>query len=154
MSENTPIPQLDEARFKLAEAVRNVYCITVPEGTTRAQVLHPDFWGQVSARWLRPYSRIEVRCDDGTIFGELLVLMAERTFARVVCLAWHDLTTKDVAQTQIATEEEKAAAYEVKHRGVHYQWSVVRAADKAVIKENIPTKAEAEQFRKEYIERA
>ena len=129
--------------------------ITVESGTTREQIVHPDFWGHVAAR-LRPYAKIEVRCDDGSFYAELLVLAAERTFAMVRVLHWHDLTTADVAKTQAASVavqrfEEHLKAYEVRWRGPHLMWSVIRKHDNAALREKEKTKQAAQTWLDEYL---
>ena len=152
-------PQLSADRFKLSESVNASYTITVEAGITRAQILHPDFWGGVAMK-LRPYDEIKVRCDDGTIFAELLVLEAARTFARVRALAWHDLTTRDVAKTQDELVESAAEvasdikAYEVKYRGPHLMWCVIRKSDSAAILEKATAKDVAETWLSQYLARA
>lgn len=158
--QSKPNPQLDAARYALAEQVRNTHAVTVEAGLTRAQIVHPDFWGHIAAR-LRPYDRIEVRCDDGATFAELLVLSAERTFARVRVLAWHDLTTKDVAKTQAGVKEpvespegegtDPLKAYQVKNFGAHLKWCVVRLSDAERIREREPSKTAAEAWLADYV---
>lgn len=123
-------PQLDPQRFKLAEHERNVHVITVEAGVTRAQLLDPAFLAHVAAK-LRPYTQIEVRSDDGTMFARLLVLQAERTWATCYVLEWHDLTTKDVSLSKsamaeaVAIEKKTAERYEVVWKGPHLKGCVI-----------------------------
>jgi hypothetical protein len=145
--QDKPNPQLAEARFKVAEAARNVWVITVEGGLTRAQVTHPDFLGQVAAK-LRPYDRIEVRCDDGAFYAELLVLEAARTYARSHVLRWESLTTTDVAQSQ---SKGGLKQYRVEKLGEHLLWCVIRNSDGAKIREQEPTKRAAETWLDDYV---
>lgn len=146
--EPKPNPQLSASRFQAAEAARNAWVITVEQGLTRAQITHPDFFAQIGAK-LRPYDRVEVRCDDGTFFVELLVLEASRTYARVHVLKWDDLTTKDVAQSQPTGDALKL--YRVEHKGPHLGWCVIRNADGDVIRPQEKTKRAAEAWLDDYV---
>lgn len=154
--ESKPNPQVTASRFVLAEHVNTTYVVTVEGGLTKAQIIHPDFWGHVAAK-LRPYDEIKVRCDDGSFYAQLLVLSAERTFARVRVLAWHDLTTADVAKTQAESAEKPSVTpagptdYEVRQRGPHLKWCVVRLSDSQVLREKEPTKRDAEKWLDDYL---
>lgn len=148
-----PDPQISAARMKLAEQARNVWVLTVEEKLTRAQVTHPDFFAQVAASW-RPYDRVEVRCDDGTFFAEFLVLEAARTYARVHVLAWEDLTTKDVEQTQSvnkAKARDALKAYRVESKGPHLLWCVIRNSDGAVLRDKETSQKTAQTWLDEYV---
>ena len=151
-----PNPQLSADRYALAEHKQRTHFVTVEHGITRAQIMHPDFWGQI-ARQLRPYDEIKVTCDDGTYYAMLVVLSADRTFARVHCLIWENLTTKDMAQSQGETQSpevdtiDPAKNYEVKNRGPHLKWCVIRNGDGAPIREKEPTKVAAELWLREYL---
>ncbi|HQU17306.1 MAG TPA: hypothetical protein PLO69_14590 [Gammaproteobacteria bacterium] len=144
-------PQLASERFKLAEHERNIHSITVEDGITRGQIIDPAFLAHVAAK-LRPYDQIEVRCDDGALFARLLVLQAERTWARVHVLEWHNLTTRDVSLTQTGKQEQSAPAgpaadkeqeYMVAHKGPHKKWCVIRKSDGGYMREGEETKATA-----------
>ena len=146
-------PQLPAERFKLAEHERNVHIITIEEGITRAQLLDPAFLAHVAPK-LRPYDQIEIRCDDGTLFARALVLQAERTWARLHILDWHDLTTRDVSLTKAAKGEQKdetaalnpADAYQVVLKGPHKKWCVIRKADGGYMREGETTKDAAKTW--------
>jgi hypothetical protein len=152
-------PQLASERFKLAEHERNIHSITVEEGITRAQIIDPAFLAHVAAK-LRPYDRVEVRCDDGALFATLLVLQAERTWARVHVLEWHNLTTRDVSLTQTGETDQPVAAgpapnkeqeYEIAYKGPHKKWSVIRLTDGAYMREGEESKAAASHWLAEWL---
>lgn len=155
MEEAKSNPQLDANRFSLAEQERNLWCVTVEHGITRSQILNPAFWAQFSTK-LKPYDHIEVRCDDGTIYAELLVIQSERTWARVHVLNWHDLTTKDIAQSQAAPDTspevppDPTKEFKVKYMGPNKKWSVIRQSDEAIVREGEANKANAELWLSEY----
>ena len=155
MEEARATTQLEAGRFKLAEQEVTSYVIDVEHGTTREQILNPAFYAQFSMK-LRPYDKIAVRCDDGTIYGELLVIQSERTWARVHVLQWHDLTTKDIAQSQAtpSTSPEVPAdpskEFRVNYKGAHKKWCVIRQSDEAIVREGEASKANAELWLVEY----
>jgi len=153
MKEQKATPQLDASRFKLAEHERNVHNICVEDGITRAQIINPAFLAHVASK-LRPYDEILVRCDDGTVFARMLVLQSERTWARVHILEWHDLTTRDVAQSQNETSEmvaEKAAEFKVEYKGSHKKWCVIRQSDSAIVRDGEESKAAANLWLDNYV---
>ncbi|MCR4331769.1 MAG: hypothetical protein NUV34_03565 [Sulfuricaulis sp.] len=147
--------QLDAARFQQADNVRETWAITVEQGVTRTDILNPAFWSHIAYK-LRPYARIEVRCDDGSFFAELVVLNAERTWARVYVLSWADLTTKDVSQTQAGKAAQPAAtaeperAFRVEWKGPHKKFCVIRNSDNAYIRESEASKRDAEAWLLDY----
>lgn len=161
MSEvNKPNPQLSPSRFQLAEQVCNTFAVTVEPGLTPAQIMHPDFLGHIAAK-LRPYDELKVRCDDGSLYARLLVLQTDRAWARTRVLEWHNLTTKDVAQTEAALQTKESpnkppadaadAPYRCEYKGPHLKWVVIRNSDGAVLQDKLADKAAAHTWRDEYI---
>ena len=154
-TESTAIRQIDADRFQQAEMVRETWAITVEQGTSRSDILNPGFWSHVAYK-LRPYARIEVRCDDGSIFADLIVLNAERTWARVHVMSWHDLTTRDVSLSQVDEKEHDSAskipapAHQVEWKGPHKKWSVIRVADSAYVHEGDASRQDAELWLREH----
>lgn len=155
MEETKATPQLDASRFKLAEHENINYVIDVEPGITRQHVLDPAFYAQFSSK-LRPYDRIAVRCDDGSLYAELLVLNAERTWARVHVLSWHDLTTRDVSLSQAEAKEHVDAtkiptpAHRVEWKGPHHKWSVIRNTDDAYVHEGDAAREDADLWMREH----
>lgn len=121
---------MDDQRFKGAEYERELWECTAHENTTPQDLLKPDYWAHVSNK-LRPRARITAWAHDGTWMAEYVVKEAGRTWARVHLLAVHNLGTADVAQSQAADLE----PYEIKWRGPHCKWSVVRKSDHEVVHE-------------------
>lgn len=147
------VPQLEASRFGLAEHQRNVHICTIEHGITRREVINPAFFAHVAPK-CRPYDEIIVNCDDGTLYARLLVLQAERTWIMVHVLEWHDLTTKDVALSKtekLAEAANPAAEFEVKHRGPHLKWCVIRKADSQPVREKEETKKDAQNWLDEYL---
>lgn len=131
--------QLSPVRIKPAEYTRTLWTVTVEPGITRETIESSAFWNHV-ARKLKPYDRIEVQCDDGTFFGEYLVLSTGRAWAKVHCLQFHKLTNSDVSETQAALNDQD---YEVAWKGPHKKFCVVRVSDKEILKDEIPNKDDA-----------
>lgn len=150
-------PRLGATSFDVADFKRTYYVGNVEHGITPEDVLAEAFWAYHSAK-LKPWDRIELRADDGTWFGEYLVLDCSRTWAKVFPLRVVMLTTTDISQTQAAkanrkvekTEPKSVAGkpgdYEVKFRGPVHKWSVVRKSDDEVISDSHPTKEMAEKW--------
>ena len=137
--------QINPNRIKQAEYERTVYVVTVEMGTTKEDLEAPSFWAHFAAKF-RPWDRLEVRCDDGSFYAEYLVLACDRVWAKVHRLSHVTLTTSDISQTQAALQD----GLEVKYRGPHLKFGVVRKQDGAVLKEGMQTKQEADQYLSEY----
>jgi hypothetical protein len=107
------------------------------------ELLKPAFWAHHAVK-LKPMDEIRARAEDGTWLGYYVVLDCSRTWAKVHCLAMHQLTSGDVSLTQASEAEVKAfvEAHTVVHRGPH-KWSVVRKSDRAVLIEGIGQREEA-----------
>jgi len=134
-------PELFGARVQYSETARNSFFITIPAETPIDAVLQPAYWKHVSKKF-SPYTRIEVVTDDGEYFAELLVLNAGDNWAVVKKLSYHDLN--NVADIK---EAEKHNGLELKYRGPHYKWCVMRKNPENnqmdVIKEGFDRKEEA-----------
>jgi hypothetical protein len=124
--------------MKTREFENQDHVVTVEHGNTIDDVLRPEFWSHVAPK-LRPYDEIRVRADDGTFYARVLVLSCGRNWAKVHQLEHHRLTSKDVDMSQAAQFE----GYDVKWRGPHCKWSVVRKADNVVVIEKLDSQAEA-----------
>lgn len=153
------IPQLDGERLKLAEHERNIFAICIEAGVTREQLLNPTFLAHVAAK-LRPYSHIEVTNEDGTLYAELLVLASERTWARCHVLQWHNLSTKDVSQSQAREQVQSGPAptvdttrFKIAHKGQVKLWCVIdnAANPPVVVREKETSKENAQLWLSEWL---
>jgi hypothetical protein len=126
MAENTQATPraVMPGRVKTAEAARNFWVATVEQGTKREDIRRPEFWALV-AKNLRPYDRIELNYDDGSVFAEYLVLSADRAWAKVHELRWEPLGTQDVSLTEAAAAEMRRR-FKVVFRGQHLKHCVER----------------------------
>lgn len=119
-----PVTQLQPARFKQADYVRNVFRIVPEHGTPFDATLDPAYWAHVAAS-LKPLDEIVVHAEDGSYYGRLLVRDAGRLYAKVAPLEYHDLDPVEVTQGG----PPPAAGYEVKWRGPQLKWCVLRGKD-------------------------
>lgn len=130
--------QLNSNHLKSAEYVRNIFFATPEAGTTYADMLTPEYWSHVAAQ-LQPNSRIEVVSEDLTWFAELMVTSVGRNWATVTPLRFVELA-------EAAAKPAPSAKHVVKWRGANHKHSVVRAADKVVVKEGFATAKDAEEW--------
>jgi hypothetical protein len=119
------VVSLNEPRFKLAEAVRNVWVVNAEQGTTVNDVLEPAYWAHVAQR-LRPYDHIEVRIDTGEWLLSLLVLGCDRNWAKVHVLHRYELEKAE-------TDMPKAKKHRVEWKGPQLKWCVIRNSDNEII---------------------
>lgn len=130
---------LHASRFKSAEHVREVWDVVPDTGTPFEALLQPDYWVHI-AKYLKPWSRIEVRAEDGSYFAELIVRESGRLFAVVDVLRKVELGK---AKTPAVTDPE----FTVEYAGPHHKWRVIRSKDKTVMEKGFETKEAAELWR-------
>jgi len=137
--------QLAPGDLQLFEQVSTRYDALIPQDVKPETLLEPAFWAHQAVK-LRPMDEIRARAIDGTWVAMYQVVDCSRTWARVVQLSFHRLTTGQVAETQASEQEVKAYvdAHSVTYRGPH-KWSIVRKADRAVLEEAIAEKEVAEK---------
>lgn len=140
--------QISPARKGLAEAKRNAWFVIAEESQKPEDLLNPAVWAH-HCRDLRPWDLIEVVADDGTWFAEYRVLTVERTWARVAIVTKVNLTTQDVSQTE--AQKFDSAGFEIKRRGEHAKWCVIRKKDSSVVYEKGNTQGEAAAWLREHI---
>lgn len=141
-----PRPVLNVDRLRGAEYERVIHVATPGEGHKLEDMIDPAYWAHVGPK-LKPYDRIEVRAEDGTFYGELLVLACDRTWAKVHVLNWWELSTQDVAITEAAKASSK---FEVRHTP-GMRWHVVRKEDRQIMHRDCQTRAEANTWLTEHL---
>lgn len=124
----------DPQRFADAEFKQNRHVLDASEGTNVQDLTDPGYWAHLGQR-LKPWSEIMVRANDGLWYARLIVLEAGRNWAKVHVERVEYLTTAEVAITQA----DSMSPYEIKFRGPHSQWSVIRKSDQAVVHEGDAT---------------
>lgn len=130
-------------RCKTADIARNLWVVTVEQGTTREDLKRPEFWALVGKNF-RPTDRIEVHADDGTFFAEYLVITADRAWAKVHELRFEPLGTQDVSLTA-ADAADVRSKFRIKFNGPHLRFCVERLDGEKVerLKEKCQDQAEA-----------
>ena len=138
-----PAPQLPPNDLHLFEHASTRFDAKIQQGVKPEDLTAPAFWAH-QAQKLRPLDEIRAHAEDGTWVADLLVLDCSRTWAKVKVLAVHHLGTADVSLSQSSEAEVKAfiEAHQVSFRQQH-KWSVVRKADRAVVKEGLEQKDDA-----------
>lgn len=133
-----------EAEFSLAR-----FHHKTEMGITKAQLLNPEYWSFVGER-MSPYSEIIVRSDDGTYYARFLVLDCGRNFAKVQCLDWYNLTTKDVAESQ--SNVGTAQDYDIVWKGPRLKHIILRKSDGVVIHEGDQLKVAAQMWLDDFLQ--
>lgn len=155
MAENKSNPTLMPNRFEVWDFMRTTFVAVAEQGVTREQLLSPDYWSHVAAR-AKPWDKIEVLSDDGTFYGEYLVLSCGRNWLKLRELMYLSLTSNDVSQTQAkaldtgVTSQNDDPEFVVKWRGPVLKWSIIRSSDRQPIKEGFASEADARVAMNEY----
>lgn len=149
--EKTTAKKIMPGRVRSQESVRRWWCVTVEPNVTREDMSRPEFWTLVS-RTFRHGDRIEVHCDDGSFFAELLVKASDPLWgANVKELRFVDLneTSEDLSGMTDAQRRQ----YYVKFNGIHLMHCVERKVGDKVerLAEKMKTKGEAETWLSNYL---
>lgn len=141
-AEERKIPQLVPTRMRVAEAVRQVHCVTVESADFPSDFVEPEFWSLVS-KDMRPGDLVEVRDDSMTYFGLFYVMAADQTWAKVEPLFEKKLVP--VSERQISPD------YKVEYKGPHRKWCVLRISDKSAVHEGEPDRGAANVWLDGYV---
>lgn len=128
-------PPVMPIRMQLAEQSRNIWCLTVPNGTTVQDMLNPGYWAHL-ARQLKPGDRVEVEPDNGTYFAELRVLDAGNQYAKMAVL--REVTLESIEPSATIS----VPGHTVEWSGRHTKWRVIRESDRKVLKDSLASKAD------------
>jgi hypothetical protein len=140
-AQNTPVStdkpdarprKLPEARFRVAEQVRNIWNAVPEQGATLEALLDPTYWSH-NARRMRPTDIIEAMPDDGSWYARLIVRSVGALGVTVALLDHYDFSD---------AEEPRAAdpRFDVKWKGPHYKWAVVPLAGGEAIQTGFDTR--------------
>lgn len=121
MTEVKKTVALHATRFKSAEYERNLWVITPESGVSFEDLSSPRYWANVAMN-LKPYDKIEVRADDGSYYGELLVTYVGNQFVQTKPISYVDLGAEQ-------SHDEVVGGLDVMWRGPHCKWSVIRKKD-------------------------
>lgn len=139
------VQQIQPNRIRNGEFIRVIYAATAFDGTLPEDLLKVDYWAHYSANF-KPWDRVEVVANDGTWWAELVVLESGRNWTKMHLMRKINLTTTDVAQSGVP----QLIEYQVKHRGPHSKWSVLRLSDGQVVHEGEEQKGGAETWLKNH----
>lgn len=136
---------LSQTRFNLAQHARQDFVVFAEHGTTREDFLDPRFWSLVAPK-ITPFSVITVQADDGSFWGEFLVIESGSNYAKVQELRWHDLVGR--SEEEVLSE---LAKYKIDYGNMHTGHRIVRKADGEVMFKGFPSADAAEQKLKNYL---
>jgi hypothetical protein len=132
------------ARLKDAGYDRNIWQVSVAKDISFEAVQQPDFWAHV-ARQLKPCDRIEVLAEDMSWFAELLVMDADRLWAKTAVLRFVELAGKEVPAAVASS------GFRVEYKGPNKKHVVIRESDNQIVQEGIALKADAERWISEHL---
>lgn len=133
--------QLDPSGLGQAEHIRTIWAATAAFGVTREQIENPAYWAHVATK-LRPKAKIEITAEDDSFYAEYLVTSCDKTWAKVLCLKYIDLTTSTVTKEQV---EGITDSYSVEFRGPK-KWSVLRKSDRSVLQEGLHSRDDGNKW--------
>lgn len=125
-------------RVQMAEHGRNVWLVTAESSEHPQDFLKPEFYAHV-AKDMRPFDHVEVRTDDGLYWALLLVLTADKTWAKVEPLIEKRLQP-------VNHEQAVDTGYVVEFKGPNRKWSVIRKMDKSAVSEGHADRPSAEAW--------
>lgn len=128
--------QLNPARRHLAQHARRDWIVDAEEGTTVEDILKPGYWAHVASEFT-PFDHVEVRLETGEWVAELIVVNSGRNYANVHLIAKHELTLLE------GVAEPKSSDHEVKWKGPHLKFCVIRKSDSAPVQQGMETKEAA-----------
>lgn len=131
--------KLRHNRMERAEVRRTQWLVTCEERTTTEDLLSPAYWSHVASKF-NSRDIIEAWAEDGSWFAECLVLACDRTWAKVHIKQLIKFTEADAPDLPGLQE------FQVMWRGPHRKWSVIRASDRSVLKEDCKTSDEAQSW--------
>jgi hypothetical protein len=110
---------LSVERFESAQAKRNVWDVVATHGTKIEDVLDPRYWTNIGPQ-LRQWDHIEIRCEDGSWYAEVIVEDRGPRHAKVAVLNYVQLAVADPEGPSLPP------GYQIAYKGPHIQWAVIR----------------------------
>lgn len=123
------------ATLKLSKHERTEYTVMTEVGTTREELLAPEFLASI-AESLRPGDIICVMPEDYSFEAVLFVRAAQKNAARVVLREFYNY---DEAESNGKIPD----GYIAEWSGPHTKWRIKRVSDKAVIESGFPDQPSA-----------
>lgn len=127
------------------------YRIDIPEGWTLEDILRPECWANIGAMLKdQPFPKIECIWQDGSRFVELIVISADRLWAKVHVLRDVDLT-KSMHEARHMHEAVNDPRFKIIWKGPSAKYSVIRLSDNTMIHSKAATTSEANAWLTEHI---
>lgn len=134
---------LSNARFSQAHYTRNHWHASVPDNVEFNEVLSPSYWTN-NAVMLKIGDHVEVFCENGSYYAELIVRNCDRLSALMGVLVHVDFT-------ESAVLDEIDPEFEIGFAGPSHMWRVVRKSDKEVVKFGFQSREEAAVWLPSYV---
>ena len=132
------IPRLMPERFGQAENMRHDFVVDLPIKVTLEQALDSGYWSHVADQ-MQPLDHIELRAEDGSWVADLIVAFCDRNYAKVVL---KNITKLDEDRSAPIS----SIKFKVEWKGPHLKYSVIRTSDDQVLRHDMRTRIEAEQW--------
>ncbi len=127
---------------KCVGVFRLVAFVHAEVGVTLEQILEPSYWAHIAPK-LTAYDEIRVITDDEQWVAYLLVLFAERNFAKVK-------VDRVIKIDENAVSEYQSDKLKVDWKGAHQKFSVIRLSDSKIIHSGCKTRDEATQWMRQH----
>lgn len=135
-AKKAPVIALNQTRIKEASYMRNEWFVTCPAGTKHEDLLDPEFWRNVGQNF-KPFDMIEAVTEDGNWYTRLIVVSADRLWAKVHIVSFSDLI--EARKNMPKTDDEN---HGVEWKGPIAKFAVVRKSDAAILKDGFTTQLE------------
>lgn len=142
--EDREIPKIKPGEFNLMKAAVRQFNAIAPVGVTKEDLEHQDLWAHVAPK-ISLADEIRVWAEDGSYVAYLVVTFRHANVVRTKITGFHKL---EEVSYEAAAELDR---YQVKQRGVK-KWCLIDTKDGSVLRELIPTQAEAFKARDEFLQ--
>lgn len=138
--------QLRERDFQEIGFGQEQRLVVAPVGTVLSDLDTPEFWAAVS-RFLRPWSRYNIRAADGSFYVEMIVTAVEdgKPVLRKLC----GYVDEDLADLKDGSDLKDGVRVEFVNEAAG--WRVIREVDQYVIKTGLRERGEARRQRTIYL---
>tara|TARA_R110002126_G_scaffold84211_1_gene204797 strand:- start:554 stop:1141 length:588 start_codon:yes stop_codon:yes gene_type:complete len=135
-------PVIHPTRMKLAENERQDWIVNAELSHTIEDLSNPGYWAHMAAQ-LSPYDHIEVRAEDGAWIANLIVIQADRSWAKVMLVSKFDLLDREALPSSV--EQHK-----VEWKGPQHRFAVIRLADMVAVRTGFQTKEDGRNWMREH----
>lgn len=136
--EEIKIAPLANESLRQYEHEVQTWLVNAAPGTTEENITDPTFWSNIASRFRAP-SRLLIMSEDGSWAMDALVVVAERSWAKVCVLSSHDLTKGSPKPAPVE-------GMEVRWGAPALRYCVYRTSDNARISEKHQTREIAQEW--------